>query len=481
MLNVFKQFKKEDIPNLRYGILHSQFGFSDGVSIVMSQVEHVMTKYLKIPKKNIFYLVGKSKYKSPQISEKEILWDGHPVNRLMLRYYHKGYGGSKSEKIEKTLEHAKKDIGDFIEKNKIDILVVHNSSHPINFISSIALSRHYRDLVKRGKKTPKYILWWHDSHLERKSFQNPANDIEQYLLEGVPGKYVEYIIFINSLQIERAKKYFTRLDKIKPDFSKQISLNKNVVYNTTDTFIKSFNDLKSRDFNGKVKQFIKDFKVKELLKKHRLRFPEVLFCLQHTRILDRKRIDFALRYCYELIYKLKRKKDVRAIYFLVSGQRDSVERRIKRKLMKLNQRLSKTYPECRVFLVFAEDYFDKTTLVFEDYPKVFAKLKGFSTFFSEVEGFGNNLLEVLASGLIPVIYKYPVFKKDIEKYRLNMVTLDKYEIDEQALSKTIEVVTNTKERRKMIEDNLKILKKNFPHRIMAFRLRQAFTKKRMHS
>ncbi len=73
MLNVFKQFKKEDIPKLRYGILHSQFGFSDGVSIVMSQVEHVMTKYLKVPKKNIFYLVGKSKYKSPQISEKEIL------------------------------------------------------------------------------------------------------------------------------------------------------------------------------------------------------------------------------------------------------------------------------------------------------------------------------------------------------------------------------------------------------------------------
>ncbi len=477
MLNVFKQFKKEDIPKLRYGILHSQFGFSDGVSIVMEQVEKVMTKHLKIPKKNIFYLVGKSKYKSPQISENEILWDWHPANRLMLGHYHKGCGGPRSEKIEKALENAKKVIADFIEKNKIDIMIVHNSSHPINFISSIALSRHYRDFSKRGKRTPKYILWWHDSHLERKSFQNPANDIEQYLLEGVPGRYVEYIIFINSLQLGRAKEYFTRLSRLKPDFLNQISLNRNVVYNTTDIFIKSFNALKSKDFSGKVTQFIRDFKIKELLKKHGLRFSEVLFCLQHTRILDRKRIDFALIYCYELLCKLKRKKDVRAIYFLISGQHADNS---KKKLIKLNQKLSKIYPECKVFLVFAEDYDNKTILVFEDYPKIFAKLKGFSTFFSEVEGFGNNLLEVLASGLIPVIYKYPVFKKDIEKYRLNMVALNKYEIDEEALSKTVEVVTNTKKRRKMIEDNLKILKKNFPHRIMAFRLRQAFTKKRMH-
>ncbi len=477
MLNAFKRFKKEDVPKLRYGILHSQFGFSDGVSVVMAQVEHVMTKHLKIPKKNIFYLVGKSKYSSPQISEKEILWDWYPVNRLMLKYYHEGYGGSRSEKIEKTLEHAKKVIGDFIKKNKIDIMIVHNSSHPINFISSIALSRHYRDSSKRDKKTPKYILWWHDSHLERKKFQNPANDIEQYLIEGVPGRYVEYIVFINSLQSEKAKKYFTKLDKIKPNFSKQISLNKNVIYNTTDTFIKSFNDLKSKDFNGKVKQFIKDFKIKELLKERELRFSEVLFCLQHTRILNRKRIDFALRYCYELLYKLKRKEDVQAIYFLVSGQHADNS---KKRLVKLNQRLSKATPKCKVFLVFAEDYYDKTTIIFEDYPRIFAKLKGFSTFFSEVEGFGNNLLEVLASGLVPVIYKYPVFKKDIEKHRLNMVALDKYEIDEESLSKTVEVVTNIKKRRKMVEDNLKILKKDFPHRIMAFRLRQAITKKRMH-
>ena len=477
MFRAFKQFKKEDIPKLRYGVLHSQFGFSDGVSIVMAQVEQVMTKHLKIPKKNIFYLVGKSKYKSPQISEKKFLWDMHPVNRLMLKHYHKGCGGSRNEKIEKALEHAKTVIGEFIEKNKIDIIIVHNSSHPINFISSIALSRHYRDFSKRNKKTPKYILWWHDSHLERKNFQNPANDIEQYLLEGVPGRYVEYIIFINSLQTGLAKKYFTKLDKIKPNFSKQISLNRNVVYNTTDTFIKSFSDLKSEKFRGKVIHFIKEFKIKTLLRKNKLKLSEVLFCLQHTRILDRKRIDFALRYCYELLYKLKRKNDVKAIYFLVSGQHADNS---KKNLIKLNQKLSKTHPGCKVFLVFAEDYYNKTSLVFEDYPRVFAKLKGFSTFFSEVEGFGNNLLEVLASGLIPVIYKYPVFKKDIEKYRLNMVALNKYEIDEKTLSETIKIVTNTKERRRMVEGNLKILKKNFPHRIMAFRLRQAFTKKRMH-
>ena len=54
-------------------MIHSQLGFADGVSIVMKQVEDVMVNLMKIPKSNIFYLVGKARTPSPYIRQKEIL------------------------------------------------------------------------------------------------------------------------------------------------------------------------------------------------------------------------------------------------------------------------------------------------------------------------------------------------------------------------------------------------------------------------
>ena len=101
----------------------------------------------------------------------------------------------------------------------------------------------------------------------------------------------------------------------------------------------------------------------------------------------------------------------KSIYFLVSGQDPD---HMRKGLIKLHKELRKEYGIDKLFLVFAEDYSDKTHLTFEEYPKIFAKLGAISTYFSDVEGFGNNLLEVLASGLIPAIYTYPVYKKDID-------------------------------------------------------------------
>ena len=44
-----KNFRKKDIPKLNYGMIHSQVGFNDGVSIVMNQIESVMVKNMEIP------------------------------------------------------------------------------------------------------------------------------------------------------------------------------------------------------------------------------------------------------------------------------------------------------------------------------------------------------------------------------------------------------------------------------------------------
>ncbi|MGM5483508.1 MAG: hypothetical protein ACQER9_01170 [Nanobdellota archaeon] len=475
----FDKFEKKNIPNLRYGMIHSQFGYPDGVSIVMKQVEHVMVNDLEIPKKNIFYLVGKSKVKNPYVIRRDILWDGNSTNKVMLKRFSEGYGGQYNEKIEKSIEAAKDHIKNFVEKKKIDILIVHNASLPVNFISSIALSRYYRDSIKENKKTPKYILWWHDAHTERQEYKNPSSDVYEYLIEGVPGKYVEYILFINSTQFSSAEEYFLDLDKRQPGYYKAIDFNHDIVYNTTDTFIDSYEDLNSDNLERRISHFLDDFKIPQHLENKGLSLKDAFFVLQHTRVVPRKRIDFALRYCFELYKKLcKGKNSYKAMYFFVSGHTGYKSKRTRRKLLLLHKRLLKEYGYKNLYLVFAEDC--KTDIKFEEYPRIFAKLGGISTYFSEIEGFGNNLLEVLASGLIPVVYTYPVFKKDIAKFKFKTICLNKFEIDEDSINKTYDVIKNKRKRKIWVNRNLKILKKNFKHQIIARKLKRAIIRRRLH-
>ncbi len=473
-----RNYFEKNLFNLNYGMIHSRVGDSDGVSIVMKQVEEVLHKKLKVPRRKIFYLTGNSKIKSRRITQSELLWDKYPINLMMLENYNSGYGGGSSEKIERAIYDAKKVIEKWISKNNLDILIAHNTSHPVNFIFAVALSRYYRDSITSGKKTPKYILWWHDSHLERKNYLNPPRDVENYLLEGVPGNFVEYILFINSSQFQNAKRYFKKLNLRNKGLFSSIKYNHDIIYNTTDTFINSFRDLQSRRFEHKVEEFIKDFKIKELLKKHKISLKDTFFILQHTRVVQRKRIDFALEYSYKILSEMKKRGMSKAIYFLVSGH--SYPDGTKEMLIKLNKQLRKKYNIKDFFLVFAEDFYDKTGLVFEEYPKIFAKLGAISTYFSDTEGFGNNLLEVLASGVIPVVYTYPVYKKDIAKYKFKTISFKEFELSDKKINETLSLIKSNKKRMEWINYNLDILRKHFPHKTMALKLKHAILSKRTH-
>ncbi|MCB9358858.1 hypothetical protein H6503_02920 [Candidatus Woesearchaeota archaeon] len=473
-----QKYTKTDIPKLRYAMLHTLFGYADGVSIVMKQIEGVLINQLNVPASNIFYLVGKSKARSPRVTQRKILLHRHPANRIMLRHFSDGYGGWYNEAIEKAINEAEKEIEEFITTRKIDVIIAHNSSHPENFISSVALSRFYRHYEQQGKKTPKYMLWWHDSHLERPRFEKPAKDVWRYLLEGVPGVYVEYILFINSMQFNQAHKYFLELDKHRGGYLEAMHANHDVIYNTTDTFIETYDDLITEKVDERLAQFLHDFKVLDKLTEKGQTLDDVLFCLQHTRIVGRKRIDFALRYCFELFKKVRRRKKFKSLYFFISGH--SAENGVaKRQLKRLYKKLCKEYDTDDVILAFVEDN-NQSRIKFEEFPRIFAKLGGFSTYFSEIEGFGNNLLEVMASGLIPVLYTYPVFEKDIAKYKFKAICLSKFEIDEESLRKTADIVCNRRKRKIWVNRNLEILRKKFSHRIIARKLQRGIIRRRMH-
>lgn len=473
------KFTKKDIPKINYGVIHSQVGFADGVSIVMEQIESVMCDDMGVPKSNINYLVGKSKNPSPRIRQSKILWHKYKPNILPNNHFSEGLGGSISEKVEKSINLAKDEIKKFIDERNIDVLIVHNSSHPVNFISSVALSRYYRDEIAKGHRTPKYLLWWHDSHLERDRYAKPSMDIKRYLYQGVPGSFVEYILFINSLQFDMAQKYLLELDKRSPGYYENMLYNHTIVYNTATTLINTIDDLENEKLTERTEKFLDAFKIRDLLKEHRVKLDDTQFCLQHTRIVPRKRIDFALRYAYELYHKLAKTKKRKAMVFFVSGHHGDETGNYKKELKDLNKRLAQHYNTNRFFLIFAEDY-NNSGIFFEEIPLIIARLGGIATYFSEIEGFGNNLLEVLAAGLIPIIYTYPVFVKDIAKYKFKVIALDSFTLTEEPIDKAIEIIQKDRMKKIWGNKNLEILKKKFSHRIISFKLKRAIIRERTH-
>ncbi|MCF7799306.1 glycosyltransferase [Candidatus Woesearchaeota archaeon] len=466
------------IPQLRFGMLHSFMGLADGVSIVMQQVEDVIVGQLGAPRENIFYLVGKAGKKEDCIQVYDDFHADGPLNNLAKARYETGFSNEERARIEDAITRAKETIKTFVTTNNIDIIIAHNTCFPANFILGVALSRYYQEEILSGNKTPKYILWWHDSHLERPTFLFPAQEIERYVLKGIPGPYIEHIVFINSLQLRIAEPYFLKLDRKKPGFYEKMLRSNNVIYNTTDMVIKNHTDLKQEKFQEKVTTFFNAFKVHKKLLALQSSVDETLFILQHTRMVGRKRIDFALRFAFAL-YKQAQQTDslkkYKTIYFLISGNDADNQQE---KLLALHKELSKNYETNNVLLVFAQD--QNTTLRFEDYPLIFAQLNGIATYFSEIEGFGNNFLEIMASGLIPIIYEYPVYVSDIEKFGFQLISIPEFLLTSELLDQTMTLLADTKKQQQWANNNIKILKRHLSHKTMARALRRAILLKRTH-
>ncbi len=443
---------------MRIGMIHSQFGDIDGVSIVMRQIEQVLKGSMDI--KDVSYLAGKSENINTTIVD--VISLDYPLGKEMVNRYESGFSDIIDE-IEENVKIGAEAITRFVDENHLDAIIAHNSCHPVNFIMSLSIAKYYKDC----ENPPKYIVWWHDSHLERDHFANPAPDVKKILLEGVPGPYPDFIIFINSTQFENAKSYFLELDKLSPGYYSHIEKNHAVVHNTSDTEISSSDDLKKKD---KVDRFMQDFDVSKLLEENTLILEDVIFCLQHTRILERKRIDFAMRFCFRLLDR----SDKKALYFLVSGHRaDST----KEELIKLHEELSENH-EKKVFLIFAEDV--RTGISFREYPLIFAQLGGFTTHFSAVEGFGNNLLEVMGSGLIPAIYRYPVYTSDIEQYGFNIIVFDSFETTDSRIDEILDILSDEPKRMRLVDENLISLRKHLSHETMAPKLKKALESLKYH-
>ena len=468
-----------NVSHLNIGFLHSLIGKNDGVSIVIDQSVEAMVKYMDISLGNIYYLAAHS---SPRFNAEtnDIFWHKSPLHKRIIEYFcEEAPCWLEGEIIENAIE-AKKIIGDFIERNQIDLLIAHNISHPYNFITAVGLGLYLEERRAAGYIWPKVLVWWHDSFFERPQFAHPNQIIRKYL-KYLPGLHNNGIVFINRDQVKIARKYFKAFRQVdeKGFFAKHTC----IIPNTCDIpwdWKKA--DWKNSETNIAPPEdnynytFFDDIGLTRQVEKMGCDIKDAIILLQHTRVVPRKKIETAIDFAFKLARRFKYEK---CVALLVSGHSGDEEVEYKKFLQDyFKDKLSRN-PKAKIVLVFGESHIlshrdiivDHKFYKFAEIPSIVAQHGGIGTYFSEIEGFGNNLLEMISCGLPAVINRYPVYQRYIERYGFDMPAVSNGVLTEEVIEETYRILTNPEKRNAMVHRNLQLLDSKLSHKLMAKKMK----------
>jgi len=466
-----------DISHLNYGIIHSLIGKNDGVSIVIDQSVNAMVKDLGIELGNIFFLAA---HASPRFNAEthEIFWHKNEIHKTIIRRFSKEPDDSLDRLIHDNAMLARDIIADFVQRNNIDIIIAHNTSHPYNFITAVALGYYLEELRRQNLIWPKVVVWWHDSYFERAQFANPNAVIRKYL-KYLPGTLIDGIVFINSTQPDLARKVFRQ---------NGIS-NMDTFFRDRTIIIPNTHDIgwnwKAFNWNGSAlnyphqdpynQSFLKDIGLTEMIGSGGYSLEDTVVLLQHTRIVPRKKIEVAIDLAFELEDRFLQEERRKCVALLISGHSGDEQVKYKEFLTEYFRMKKQAEPNAGVFLIFGENYIlshrdiivDKKYYNFFEIPSVVASLGGVGTYFSETEGFGNNLLEMIAAGLPVVINRYGIYQCDLEPLGFELPSIEDTTLDEALVEKTYRLVMDGTYRNKVVSHNLAIVSEKLGHRRIA--------------
>ena len=466
-----------DISHLNYGIIHSLIGKNDGVSIVIDQSVNAMVKDLGIGLGNIYFLAAHS---SPRFNAQthDVFWHKNEIHKTIIRDFSSSDNGSLDSLIHENALIAKNIISEFVLRNNIDILIAHNTSHPYNFITAVGLGYYFESLREQHLIWPKILVWWHDSYFEREQFNHPNPVIQKYL-KYLPGTYVDGIVFINSSQPGLAKKVFERYsnNRLEEYFAERTV----IIPNTHDIVW----DWEKYNWYGDElifppqdtynRSFFRNIGLTAMIEQAGFTMQETLILLQHTRIVPRKKIEFAIDLAFELEKRFRSEKKKKCIVLLISGHSGDEQVKYKEFLAEYNRLKKQEMPGSAVFMIFGEDHIlshrdiivDKKYYNFFEVPSIISSVGGIGTYFSQVEGFGNNLLEMLAAGLPVVINKYSVYKSDLEPLGFDLPSIEDNILDPGMIDTTYKLATDGVFRNRLVHHNLKVLSEKLGHRVIA--------------
>ena len=475
-----------NISHLNIGIIHSLIGKNDGVSIVIDQTVNAMVNDMGIELGSIFFLAA---HTSPRFNAEtnDIFWHKNEIHKTIIKNFCGELPDGFDELIHEKAIEAKNIVADWVRKNNIDLIIAHNTSHPYNFLTAVGLGYYIEELRDQGIVWPKVMVWWHDSYFEREQFSNPNPIIKKYL-KYLPGTEIDGIAFINKYQPELAEKLFRSLQYSRVEkFFKNRAI---VVPNTSSIDW----DWKEKDWgNGEFisppsdnynDTFLTDIGLICEIEKRNFSIEDTVILLQHTRVVPRKKIEVALDFAYRLEKRFKKDDKNKCIVLLISGHSGDEQANYRNFLLEYYEKKQKENIGSEVVMIFGEHRIlshrdiivDKKYYNFYEVPTIVASCGGMGTYFSEVEGFGNNLLEMVSFGLPVVINKYDIYKSDIEQLGFSFPSVDDCKLTDEVVEQSYKLLTNQKVRNENIYHNLKVLSIKLGHQIIAEKLKPLIMK-----
>jgi glycosyltransferase involved in cell wall biosynthesis len=469
------------LASMRIGTVHTLLSFNDGVSIVINQIVDSLQTYLSAPSESFAFACGKcGGHQYDQVWMDDSLWHKDDTVVYALNHYATEPPPRDLEsRIAARVEDAEKVLAGFFEESGVDLIIAHNTGHPVNLIYSLALNRLYEEGRETGQRLPRYWMWWHDSHLERDRFLKPSKLMRRYLMEGMPGPHVEGIVFINRGQWAIARTYFEHLRNRDPGIVDRLEKSHVVIPNTCDVPNRWPGDPDPKYFAPKLDPYNADFLeamgIRDGLDAEGNSLEDCLLFLQHTRVVPRKRIDHAIDFCFAMAERFRKDSQNKKVFLLISGPTgDELSEDVKELTNYLHMQRSEK-PGLDVDIIWGESRIRSERQVvdgvkyysFAEIPGIVAYYGGLGTYFSEVEGFGNNLLELISLGVPPVVREYPVYLTDIAIYGFEIPSTPDGTMTPELIEMAYKILTDVDHRKAVVQKNLDVLVNNLGHNKIA--------------
>lgn len=404
----------------RIAIVSTRLGGIDGVSI---EADKWAKAYESLGLEPIYIAgnFGKQTKRSYKIEEMDYY---HPeIRKIRSLAFNKGDSDAKKiniselrEDIDSIKNIIKKKLTDIIDKNEINYFSIENAlSIPLNIPLGIALS----EIILEKKIAT--ITRHHDFYWEREEFLNSS--IQDLLDRYFPPEIdnIKHVVINTIAQKSLYSKRKIRAEYIPNVFDFEISDR----YNAGSTNLKKILNIASEDY---------------------------LF-LQPTRIIKRKRIERSIQLVEKLSREMRKK-----IYLFVTGKSEKDEIDYFHKIKEL--------ADCKnVKMILNEDIKSKYVCgLKKDMLKMY-NISIYDAYYfsdlvtlpSDVEGFGNPVIEACAFKKPLFVNNYPVLG-DILSKGFEFVVIDG-KVDYSCVEKIKKILTDDSYRAEVVEKNYNIARK----------------------
>ncbi len=428
---------------MKIALCHFRVGEIDGVSLEMDKWK----KALEQLGHEVIFIAG-----SDERGEAEIIPELHyqyPINNKIVQ---QAYGqveepwsnGKLKDRIIMVAELIEKALLEIIRCRGIDLII------PNNILSlgwGLPAGIGFANAIKNSDV--KALCHHHDFYWERDLYANPNCDFVKEILNNYFPPVHPRIshVCINSIAQKELKE--------------RHGVDADVVPNVFDF---DHDLMKVDDYNRGMRA---EFGIKD----------NDLVLLQATRVVERKAIEIAIDYVaameqtrIQLVNKKCYNEELftedSIIYLVLAGQSESPEYSEKLKLYAKEKGVNIKDISSHIEQERSENAGGKIYSLWDVYT-----IADLVTYPSILEGWGNQFLEALVAKLPVAVYKYPVYKSDIEKYQFNVVsfghqhesynnwvTVDVQRINEAA-EQSLEYFLNADFRTKQLEQNYKTAKR----------------------